>query len=129
MWALIPITSLLVWAVVFSLPAHAGLKEALEAKYWRQIDAWVSHPDTNKIQEDVVRPCGKLTLLLAGPAMAAKFITTDREGFDFRVDVCVKATAHRVSPQPEFENPEITKIICEADNNLFQKLCERANIK
>jgi hypothetical protein len=55
-----------------------------------------------------------------------------RDELDFRVDVCTKMTANRVYKQPEFEKPEIVKMICWDTNRyhrVFVRLCEHDGLR
>lgn len=102
----------------------------LDDMYWAKLDAWVNGGgNLQMIQVEVVETCGKLTMITATKSEAAGFLTTDREEFDWRVDVCAKSTVHRVYPQPEFENPEIVNIICRSSVELLQKVCKHSGLQ
>ena len=76
------------------------------------------------LEKEVVEPCGKLVMVTASAIENATFLTTNREEFDFRVDVCVKMAVNRIYPQPEFESPEIVGMICDDHSvPLFEGLC------
>jgi hypothetical protein len=45
--------------------------------------------------------------------VAVVFTTTQREEFDFRVDVCAKSTVNRSHHQPEFDDPKLIQAICD----------------
>ena len=73
--------------------------------------------------------CGKLVMLTASAAERTTLATSNREEFDFRVDVCVKSTVHRVHAQPEFSNPKIVAALCKPDTlPLYSQLCRRAKL-
>lgn len=102
----------------------------LEDIYWAKLDAWVNGGgNLQTIQANVVETCGKLTVATATKSEVTGFLTTEREEFDWRVDVCTKSTVHRVYPQPEFDNPEIVSMICGSNVALYQKVCERSGLK
>jgi hypothetical protein len=95
-----------------------------------RLDDW-----TNKgavvslVQAQVVEPCGMLVLTQAGAIDRIKLMTTSRDEFDFRVDVCTKMTVNRVYKQPEFEKPETVALICDGSNELFRRLCQRSGLR
>lgn len=96
----------------------------LEEKYFATLDNWVERGGPiSEIQELVVKTCSKLVMLDASPSEKIAFTTTQREEFDFRVDVCTKITVNRVHPQPEFEKKELIKMICDENKvSIFYKL-------
>lgn len=119
-------------ALVLPAPILSALTAAQspEEKYFAGLDHWVRDGGNVKtVQQAVVEPCGELVTLNATKTEAVGFLTTNREEFDFRVDVCVKMTVNRVHKQPEFEKPEIVGMICGSGNVLFEKLCRRSGLK
>lgn len=56
------------------------------------------------------------------------YYSKDPEALTWDVDFCLKATAHRLSPQPEFENKEIVKQFCGRRYDLYQELCKASKI-
>lgn len=100
-------------------------------RYFKALDQWVAGGGTlGQIQSEVVENCGKLVMLHATEAEQTSFMTTQRDEFDFRVDVCTKITVNRVHPQPEFDNPKITTMICdESQLALFKKLCWKSGLR
>ncbi len=122
--------------VLFNLLApmaygEENLAKQLETKYFTILDDWVSRGGpTNEIQSTVVQTCGKLVMLSANTSEKTAFMTTEREEFDFRVDVCTKMTVHQIYAQPEFEKKEIVSMICkESKVTLFHKLCEHFGVR
>ena len=66
----------------------------------------------------------------ANTSEAVAFTTTQREEFDFRVDVCTKTTVHRTPHQSEFDDPKITQAICgDSKVPLLRKLCTRSGLR
>lgn len=97
--------------------------DKVEKKYFQTLDDWVSRGGPMKeLEETVVKTCGKLVMLTAGAQDKMAMLTANRREYDFRVDVCVKSTAHRIYPQSEFENKEIMKSLCASQESLFVKL-------
>jgi len=111
--------------------ANPALARSLEDKYFEILDGWVQRGGpTDEVQETVVKTCGELVMYTASASEKLSFMTYEREEFHFRVDACTKMTAHRLYPQPEFQNREIVKMIChESEVPLFKKLCKRAQIR
>lgn len=100
---------------------------SLRAKYWSDLDAIVDGSGSNSSFAEVLLKkrleiCGKLALVYRND------VSFKREDFDFDVDVCMKATAHRRVKQPEFSNPSIISRICYGNNDFHSELCKRANI-
>lgn len=118
----------IVMAVWFSC---GGTSDKLEGEYFRRLDDWVKRGGpVREIQDTVIGTCGKLVMVDASAAEKAKFTTTQRGEFDFRVDVCAKMTVNRVHPQPEFGNQKIVASICdESDVVLYKKLCKRSGLR
>lgn len=56
------------------------------------------------------------------------YYVKDPEALTWDIDFCLKATAHRLSPQPEFDNKEIVKGFCGRRYDLYKELCKAANI-
>jgi hypothetical protein len=76
----------------------------------RKLDAWVEGGgNINTVQAQIVDNCGKLVWSQAGTVEKVLLFTIRRSELDFRVDVCIKMTVHRVHKQPEFENPEVIR--------------------
>ena len=107
-----------------------SITERVVEKHLSALDLWVnSGANVKTIQSEVVENCGKLVMAKATTAEKVTFTTTERDEFHFRVDVCAKMTVNRAHPQPEFENPDIVKIICDGNNDLFKMLCQRSGIR
>ncbi len=108
-----------------------SLSDELESEYFSMLDGWAQRQGPiNEVQDTVGETCGKLVMLSASSSERMAFVSTQREEFDFRVDVCIKMTVNRVHPQPEFENKAIVEMIC--NNNqvvLFKKLCRRSGLR
>lgn len=102
-----------------------------EAKYWEALDAWVeSGGPKSELHSRVVDNCTKLALSPAGTSEWAALLTTRQDELDFRIAVCVKATAHCVRPQQEFLNPMFVDMIChETKVALYRQLCIKANLR
>jgi len=100
-------------------------RSTLEARYFSELEQWVKKGGpVAEIRSTVLENCGKLVMLFASPVERAELVTTRRDDFHFRVDVCSKMTVNRAHEQPEFKNPEIVSTICgDKTNLLFRKLC------
>lgn len=112
--------------------AHAPSGEPPDqGAYYRVLDDWVARGGpVDEVQGTVVATCGKLVLQTATLTEQPTLLTTRRADFDFRVDVCVKMTVHRVHPQPEFDKAEAARILCdESEVGLFKALCGRAGLR
>lgn len=113
--------------------AYAGktLADKLEDKYFLVLDGWVDRGGkVNEYQSVVLETCGKLVMVTANASEAVAFTTTQREEFDFRVNVCAKTTVHRSHHQAEFDDPKLIQGVCD-DNKviLFGKLCKRGGLR
>lgn len=108
-----------------------GISSKLEEKYFATLDDWVRRKGpVNEIDNTVGKTCAKLVMLSASAVEKAAFITTRRDEFDFRVDICAKMTVNRVHPQPEFEKKRIVSGICDENPSpLFIKLCKRSGLR
>ena len=120
-------------AVFNSSTANAGttLTDKLEDKYFSVLDGWVDRGGRgNEYQNIVLETCGKLVMVTANTSEAVAFTTTQREEFDFRVNVCAKTTVNRSHHQSEFDDPKLIQAICD-DNKaiLFEKLCRRSGLR
>ena len=111
--------------------APDSVAEVLDVTYFGELNRWVEDGgDVDEIQSRLVENCGRLVMLHASPAEKLTLAITQREEFHFRVDVCTKMTVNRVHHQPEFENPETVKIICdESELSLFHELCKRSGFR
>lgn len=113
--------------------AYAGktLVDKLEDKYFSVLDGWVERGGkVNEYQSVVLETCGKLVMVTANAAEAIAFTTTQREEFDFRVDVCAKTTVNRSHHQSEFDDPKIIQTICDDSKvMLLRKLCKRSGLR
>ena len=113
--------------------AYAGktLTDKLEDKYFSVLDGWVERGGkVNEYQSVVLETCGKLVMVTANAAEAVAFTTTQREEFDFRVDVCAKTTVNRSHHQSEFDDPKIIQAICDDSKVLLlRKLCNRSDLR
>jgi hypothetical protein len=118
---------LLLGVTVTAADAEKSATEQLEEKYFQTLDGWIKRGGlVNELQDAVVKTCGKLVMLTASNSEKVSLLTTQRDEFHHRVDVCTKMTVNRVHPQPEFEKKEIIRTICdESKENLFKKLCKR----
>ncbi len=113
--------------------ANAGktLTDKLEDKYFSVLDGWVERGGkAHEYQSVVLETCGKLVMVSANASEAVAFTTSQKEEFDFRVNVCAKTTVNRSRHQSEFEDPKLIQAICD-DNKviLFGKLCKRSGLR
>ena len=111
--------------------AEKTLAGKLEDKYFSELDGWIARGGmANEFQSIVVQTCGKLVMATANPSEVVVFTTTQREEFDFRVDVCAKTTVHRAHHQSEFDDPKLIQAICDSNKViLFEKLCRRSGLR
>lgn len=113
--------------------AYAGktLADKLEDKYFSVLDGWVERGGrVNEYQSVVLETCGKLVMVTANASEAVALTTTQREEFDFRVDVCAKTTVNRSHHQSEFDDPKIIQAICDDSKVLLlRKLCNRSGLR
>ena len=113
--------------------AYAGktLADKLEDKYFSVLDGWVERGGrVNEYQSVVLETCGKLVMVTANASEAVALTTTQREEFDFRVDVCAKTTVNRSHHQSEFDDPKIIQTICDDSKVLLlRKLCNRSGLR
>lgn len=123
--------SLVVLTVGYGITAGilTAFRPQLEDRYLRVLDRWAtSGAVMNNFQQQVVATCGKFVVADAGWFERLELSTFYRSEFDFRVNVCVKMTANKVYPQPEFSNVALVTMICEnpgPEHQLFGKLCRR----
>lgn len=113
--------------------AYAGktLADKLEDKYFSVLDGWVERGGrVNEYQSVVLETCGKLVMVTANASEVVTLTTTQREEFDFRVDVCAKTTVNRSHHQSEFDDPKIIQAICDDSKVLLlRKLCNRSGLR
>ena len=108
----------------FVVPVYAQ-----EETYFARLDEWVGRGAPAEDVESVNETCQRLVVLHATTLEKLRFMTVDREEAQFRIDICVKLTAHRAHSQPEFSNPEVVTIVCGSDvSALFRKLCNRTGL-
>jgi hypothetical protein len=107
------------------------LVDKLEDKYFSVLDGWVERGGkANEYQSVVLETCGKLIMVTANASEAVAFTTSQKEEFDFRVDVCAKTTLHRTHHQSEFNDPKIVQAICDDSKvPLLGKLCRRSGLR
>lgn len=105
--------------------------ERLEEQYYGTLDAWVARGgQIDEVQGTVVPTCSKLVMWTATAGEKISFTTTDRREYDFRVDVCVKTTVHRVHAQPQLQDPRIVQTLCrESKLPLYVELCRRSGLR
>ena len=111
--------------------AEKTLADKLEDKYFSALDGWVDRGGkVNEFQNIVVQTCRKLVMATANASEVVAFTTTQKEEFDFRVDVCAKTTVNRSHHQSEFDDPKIIQAICDDSKALlFGKLCRRSGLR
>lgn len=121
-----PLTVATVSLVFAGAAADAG---SLEQRYWDVLDRYAASSQIT--QEDaqlIFDTCSKLTVITASYLEKAAFTAGfKQEEYDFRVNVCAKATVNMVQPQPEFasRNKHITDQICSNDGSFIYKVCAR----
>ena len=104
--------------------------DAAKEFYLARLDHWVATGgDPKTIQQELVENCGKLVSVTSPVLQTIDYLWIDRAEYDFRVDVCVKITANRLYPQPEFQKPELVKMVCHDGPPLFTEMCERNGIQ
>ena len=112
--------------IILSTPASA---KKLEQKYWSILDSYANSTKIGKASGQIIfDTCGKLTLLTASYIEKAAFTAGFKQDeYDFRVNVCAKATINSVHPQPEFssKNKDITDQICAEDKSFIYEICNR----
>lgn len=123
----------IVWPyfTVIESDSYRKTKQKVEDKYFETLDGWVRRGGpVAEVQDTVVGTCGKLVSLMASMGENIALTTFQRDEYHFRTDVCVKMTANRASPQPEFEKPEMVEMICDKSKlELFVKLCKRSGLR
>ncbi len=127
------VITVLLSAVLVSSVAQGeeSATQKVEATYFSTLDGWVKRGGpVNELQDTVVQTCGKLVLLTVNASEKLALVTTQREEFHIRVDVCTKMTVNRVYPQPEFEKKDIVSTICDDSKaSLYRKLCKRSGLR
>lgn len=126
-----PIIAFIVFLMfVYFIILPSVLRNQYSSLYMSRLDDWTNKGAVvSMVQAQVVEPCGMLVLTQAGAIDRIKLMTTSRDEFDFRVDVCTKMTVNRVYKQPEFEKPETVALICDGSNELFRRLCQRSGLR
>ena len=127
----------LVWlALGISLAASGASPDGpfdaqARAEYWSVLDSWVNDGGPpSEMHSRVADNCTKLVLATVDYSEWAALLTTRTDELKFRADVCVKATVHRVHPQPEFSIPIFVEMICRhAKVALYRELCIKANLR
>jgi hypothetical protein len=120
---------LLTITAAFALVSTAAFADSLEQQYWNTLDKYAA--STQLAQEDgqiIFDTCSKLVMLTATYVEKAAFSAGfKQEEYDFRVNVCGKATVNMVHPQPEFsiQNKDITDQICINDGSFIYKVCKK----
>ena len=127
------VLSLFLLADLNASMANAGktLTDKLEDKYFSVLDGWVDRGGkVSEYQSIVLETCGKLVMATAKASEVIALTTTQREEFDFRVNVCAKTTVHRTHHQFEFGDPKLIQAICDDSNvQLLRKLCKRSALR
>lgn len=120
--------SVTLFSALACVGSHAA--SALERKYLQTLDDWVARgAPMAELQDTVVSTCGKFVLLTTSTTERASLLTTARDEFDFRVDVCTKMMVHRVHPQKEFQDTVILNAVCRrSEVDAFKALCREARL-
>jgi hypothetical protein len=99
------------------------LSPGYEKLYLAKMDDWTKRGAAfAEINTLVLPSCGKLVLTTASFGELPGLLLWNREEFDFRVDVCVKAVINQKYPQPEFRNKKIVESLCNSHNGAFSVL-------
>jgi hypothetical protein len=110
--------------------AWAVNADQLSELYLSRLSEWVKGGGViETIQTSVVQNCGKLVFVKATQAEQASYLGGKTDDFDFRIDVCTKMFINSVHHQPEFDNPEIVKSICDTNQPLFTMLCVKTGLR
>lgn len=143
------------WANVILAPLELAetaspAQQALEERYLADLDAWVARGaifrEGEKVDEAAVqarvRPaletCRKLVTLTATPGEKAEFSKTDNsrivqgryDEYDMRVDVCTSMTINRVHAQPNFQKPDLVRMVCDESRvSVYRRLCVRSGLR
>ncbi len=131
LWRTIQVGFLLIVGavVIFDLVVTVVLRDRFYELYMGRLDAWVANGGPqDKIQSDVIPDCTKLAVSQAGP-LRAPLLLFDRAEYDFRADICLQITVNRIYPQPKLQDHEIVAMICNSENDLFSRLCQRAGLQ
>jgi len=111
-------------------------KRALVDDYFADIDNFLNNefdPNNSKsmelIQDRVIEPCSKLTMLLSDEKLANQFLRKkNMDEYDFRASFCLSAAINQKEPQPQFEDTEMVIEICKSDK-FFDHVCERFGVR
>ena len=111
--------------------AEKTLADKLQDKYFSALDGWVDRGGKiNEFQVIVVQTCGKLVVATAHASEVVALTTTQKDEFDFRVNVCAKTTVHRAHHQSEFDDQKLINAICDENKViLFEMLCRRSGLR
>ncbi len=117
-------------------PSSEALKEVFSDKAymqkeidrgWAALDKILAGADwTRTFTDKGPEICMRLAVAYRG---VSELDVSDREALMFEMDVCMKAAAHRRSPQPEFKNPTIVKEICDSGYVFYEEICKRSEIR
>lgn len=97
---------------------------------FEKLDRWAQeHKSVEDVNTVVLPTCGKIVSVLSTISENVDFLSTDRDEWDFRVDVCVQMTVNRVYPQPFFQKPENIEKMCHPDSHrFFTTMCRRSGL-
>ena len=100
----------------------------LEEMYFQRLDEWVRAKGAiQEVNTVIVPTCGRLVLLLSTIPENVGFLSTQREDWDFHVDMCVQMTVNRVYPQPFLKKAEVIEEICHKNKGrFFATMCRRS---
>jgi hypothetical protein len=113
-----------------SAGSNGPVDPRVEAIYWQALDEWVKDGGPkSELRSRVADNCYKLVITTVGDVEKATLLTTRVDELQFRVDVCTKATFHRVHPQPEFSSQMFVDMICRDSNvAVYRELCVKAKL-
>jgi hypothetical protein len=117
-------------------PAHSKADKAIikmEEKYYKTLDDWVARGGSFKadeVENRVIEPCGKLVMMYGTIKDKVLFMTFNRDEYHFLTSTCLKLTAQRITPQPEFEDAIFVEEVCDKEDYiLFKRLCGKAGLR
>jgi hypothetical protein len=94
-------------------------------------DGWVERgARVYENQNIVLETCGKLVMLEANASEAVALTATQREEFDFRINVRAKMVYYKIHHHSELDDPKVIQAICDDSKVLLlRKLCKRSGVR